>query len=272
MSDGPLTVLVKRYEEDSLSPWEPLARDAEGVVTFASTEDASNAALNPPAETGLAVGDMLVVVPLGAVSPLTIDSHTTALYVVTPEGVQAAPTPPEALGGPWLARWGQDAYAMLLASSAVDRRRLVLASGDCAETVLHFVPAGEDRPRRALEVARAWCRGDASLDDVRSAEAAAKAVGTTASTLTAVFFAAVAPTYVCAVAATPDASSAAGIATGGPFSAGWANSTAVANRTPKESTYLALAPLVRRWIPLPVVLLSGLGYPDAIPFDPAAVP
>lgn len=30
----------------------------------------------------------------------------------------------------------------------------------------------------------------------------------------------------------------------------------------------ALAPLVERWIPLPVVLLSILGHPDAIPFDP----
>jgi hypothetical protein len=37
-------------------------------------------------------------------------------------------------------------------------------------------------------------------------------------------------------------------------------------------TLCALAPLVERWIPLPVVLLARLGYPDAIPFDPSMVP
>ena len=34
----------------------------------------------------------------------------------------------------------------------------------------------------------------------------------------------------------------------------------------------AMGPLVERWIPLPVVLLAKLGYPDAIPFNPSTVP
>jgi hypothetical protein len=265
-------VLLRRFDPtgEELARWEPLARDAEGAIAFLSPPKAEAAALAPPQDADIHVGDLIATVPAEAAA--FPEKYATGLFVVTPLGVKAAPQPPKELGGPWLAAWGQDACDMLLASTAADRRRLVLASCDCAETVLHFVPAGEDRPRRALEVARAWCRGDASLDDVRSAEAAAKAVGSTASPLTAVLFAAVAPTYVCAVATTSDAGTTAASAAGGPFSAGWANATAVPNLTPKESTYLALAPLVRRWIPLPVVLLSGLGYPDAIPFDPGAVP
>jgi hypothetical protein len=135
---------------------------------------------------------------------------------------------------------------------------------------LHFVPAGEDRPRRALEVARAWCRGDASLDDVRSAEAAAEnAALSTADPTTAAFFAVTATTYVCDVATTPDAATASAKAAGGPFKAGWANALAIvgANGTPEAPTFLSFAPLVERWIPLPVVLLSLLGYPNAIPFN-----
>ena len=51
----------------------------------------------------------------------------------------------------------------------IDRKLIVLAACACAEPALAFVPAGEDRPRRAIEVARAWCADAATLDDVRAA-------------------------------------------------------------------------------------------------------
>lgn len=40
------------------------------------------------------------------------------------------------------------------------RRRLVLCTCECARTVLHLVPAQEDRPRIAIECAEAWARGE----------------------------------------------------------------------------------------------------------------
>ena len=57
----------------------------------------------------------------------------------------------------------------------IDRKLLVSAACACAEPALAFVRAGEDRPRLAIEVARAWCVGTATLDDVRAAAAAAYA-------------------------------------------------------------------------------------------------
>ena len=57
----------------------------------------------------------------------------------------------------------------------VDRKLLVLAACGCARTVLKYVPVGEDRPRIAIETAEAWTRGEAMIDQVRSAADAASA-------------------------------------------------------------------------------------------------
>ena len=54
------------------------------------------------------------------------------------------------------------------------RKQVVLAACDCAETALKFVPKGENRPAKAIEVARAWARGRATLTQVRAASAAAQ--------------------------------------------------------------------------------------------------
>jgi hypothetical protein len=57
----------------------------------------------------------------------------------------------------------------LATRAGVDRRLLVQAACDCAETALQYVPEGEERPRVAVETARAWCRGEATLEEVREA-------------------------------------------------------------------------------------------------------
>jgi hypothetical protein len=57
----------------------------------------------------------------------------------------------------------------LAAHLGVDRRRVVLAACDVVEPVLAHVPAGEERPRRAIEVARRWARGEATADEVGAA-------------------------------------------------------------------------------------------------------
>jgi hypothetical protein len=57
----------------------------------------------------------------------------------------------------------------IAARAGCDQRSVVHAACDCAESVLAYIPAGEERPRRAIEVARRWARGEATLDDVRAA-------------------------------------------------------------------------------------------------------
>ena len=83
----------------------------------------------------------------------------------------------------------------------VDRKLLVLAACGCARTVLKYVPVGEDRPRIAIETAEAWTRGEAMIDQVRSAADAASAAHA--------LYAAEAAAYAAAYAAADAAAHAA---------------------------------------------------------------
>jgi hypothetical protein len=56
-----------------------------------------------------------------------------------------------------------------------DDVRFRLAVCDIAESVLRFVPAGEDRPRVAIETARRHLAGDATTAELRAARSAADA-------------------------------------------------------------------------------------------------
>jgi hypothetical protein len=53
------------------------------------------------------------------------------------------------------------------------RKPLVAAACECVRLSLHLVTAGEDRPRVAIEIAEAWTRGEATLEQVRAAARAA---------------------------------------------------------------------------------------------------
>jgi len=55
----------------------------------------------------------------------------------------------------------------------IDRKLAVTARCRIARTVLHLVPAGEDRPRVAIETAEAWVRGDATEEQAHDAAYAA---------------------------------------------------------------------------------------------------
>jgi hypothetical protein len=61
----------------------------------------------------------------------------------------------------------------LAARADVDRKQAVLVACDCAETALRYARSGENRPRKAIEAARAWCRGECDLDEAKRAAAAA---------------------------------------------------------------------------------------------------
>ena len=53
-----------------------------------------------------------------------------------------------------------------------DHHLLAIWAADCAQHVLHFfeeVQPDDDRPRRAIELARAWARGEITMTQARSA-------------------------------------------------------------------------------------------------------
>ena len=59
-----------------------------------------------------------------------------------------------------------------------DHRLLAVWAADCARHVLHFfeqTQPSDDRPRRAIEQARAWARGEITMTQARTAAVAANA-------------------------------------------------------------------------------------------------
>lgn len=59
-----------------------------------------------------------------------------------------------------------------------DHRLLAVWAADCAQHVLHFfedLQPTDDRPRRAIELARAWTRGEGSMTQARTAAGHANA-------------------------------------------------------------------------------------------------
>jgi hypothetical protein len=59
-----------------------------------------------------------------------------------------------------------------------DHRLLAVWAADCAQHVLHFfeqIQPSDDRPRRAIEQARAWVRGEITMTQARTAAFAANA-------------------------------------------------------------------------------------------------
>ena len=69
------------------------------------------------------------------------------------------------------------------------RQEVVLAACACAETVLKYVPAEEDRPQVAIETARKWARGEATNEEIIAALKAVNAAleATYAATYAAVY-------------------------------------------------------------------------------------
>jgi hypothetical protein len=78
-------------------------------------------------------------------------------------------------------------------------QQVVLAACDCAELSLKYVPEGKDRPMLAIETARKWTQGNASLGEVRAAYA--YAADAAAAAAYAAAYAAAAAAYAAANAA-----------------------------------------------------------------------
>ena len=124
---------------------------------------------------------------------------------------------------------GGDWMLWLMARTQHDRKQLVLAACACARLSLKYVPAGEDRPRIAIETAEKWARDEgATLDDVRAAYVPA----------------------ACVPAATAAGANAANAAYGAAFSATEANAAfAAAAIAAKNKTLKKCADIVRGFFP-----------------------
>ena len=72
----------------------------------------------------------------------------------------------------------------------VDRKLLVTADCDCAELPKAKWPPGDDRLRIAIETARKWVRGEATVEEVRKAANAARSANAATYVYFAVYYAA----------------------------------------------------------------------------------
>ena len=145
------------------------------------------------------------------------------------------------------------------------RRQLVLAACACAETALQYVPPEEKRPAKALEMARKWARGEATLQEVRGAARAAYAYAYAAYDIDAAIYAAAyaayAAIYAAAYAATDDAYAAANAAANAVYAfTRAAAAAAYAARAPDATpdadaaytkAHLEMAAIIRRMLTIP---------------------
>jgi hypothetical protein len=139
-------------------------------------------------------------------------------------------------------------WLLWLASWLCDRKLVVLAACGCARTALKYVPEGEVRPRVAIETAEAWCRGEATIEQVRiAADAAAAADAASAAYADAAASAASTAAYAAYVAYVAYVAYAAANAANAANAA--ANAAAYADA--RSKALLDMATLVRSMIPRP---------------------
>ena len=126
------------------------------------------------------------------------------------------------------------------------RKQLVAAACDCAETVLHFVPAKEKRPAKALAITRKWLAGKATLKQVReAADAAFAAAFATAYVADAAYAAASAADAAYAADAADAATAAAAAAAAAAYAADAAAYAAGAQTKANKQ----MADIIRKRIP-----------------------
>src|SRR5262245_34769332 len=73
----------------------------------------------------------------------------------------------------WQAAWDEcdrgDWLLWIAARLGVERRTVVWAACKCARLALRHIPNGEKRPLKAIQTAEAWCKGKATIEQVREA-------------------------------------------------------------------------------------------------------
>jgi hypothetical protein len=145
----------------------------------------------------------------------------------------------------------------ICAKAGVDRKLVVFAACQCARLALKHVPKGEERPLKAIKTAEKWCKGKASIEEVRAAYAAAYAAADAAYAAYAAADAADAAAdaaYAAAYAAYAAAYAAADAAY-----AAYAAADAAADAA-WENTHQQCADLVRKNIPWAVAEKAWNSY------------
>ena len=119
------------------------------------------------------------------------------------------------------------------------RKKLVLASCECARLALKYVKQGEERPIKTIETAEKWANGKATIEQVRKATAAGANAAATAA------YAGADAAYAGAGAAAAAANAAATAAYAG------AGADAAAATGARSGTLKICADIVRRHYPNP---------------------
>lgn len=245
-------------------PWTLSQRHAEGGDWWVVEEAMERGLLadwiaGPPVRPDY--GDLVRLVdPAGAVRGFWVQGR---------EALRRADPVPDRLGGPsldWEGAWERpeaEGDDLLKAARGVDRRRLALAACACIEAALAVGLSEDTTPPRVVEAIRAWVRGEASDEVVISAgeaadeEARLSAYASLAAAATAAADAACYPVWDNRGTTPADDAGWAAINAAAAMSAGRSvEGAALARRQ--------LSPLVRRWIPLSIVLLGRAGEPTPL--------
>jgi len=159
----------------------------------------------------------------------------------------------------WLSCERGDWMLWIASKLNVDRKIIVLAACDCVETSLQYITIGENRPRVAIEAARGWAVGTATIEDVKIAADAAAAAAYAAHAVAAhaaahaadaataaadAATAADADADACTVAVVADAAAAAAYAADAAYGT-WADA--------KSKSLLTCAKIVRQRISWPII-------------------
>ena len=86
----------------------------------------------------------------------------------------------------WLACPRADWLLWLAPRIGIDKNLIILAACDVAESVLHLVPENEERPRKAIETARAFVANKATIEEAHAAARAAYTASNEAADTSAV--------------------------------------------------------------------------------------
>lgn len=264
--------------EGAAPPWRLDLRPSEGGAWRAVQAAGGPAALRDEVlapSFDWSAGDLVRLVGPGDV--------TRGVWVGTARGLLDAGRVPIDLGDDlgavddWVTAWEgpqAEADALLRCTDPVEPWRVVLAGCDCVAAALPLLPPRREGPARAVAAARAWALGVAAgADPAVGAEAVAQAAQRAMSRASTVARtpAQQVPYYVASAAreaaravdgetatnaANAAVSAASALCQSGrerPFGSKRAGDAAIAK------ALRALAPLVRRAIPLPVLLLARAG-------------
>jgi hypothetical protein len=272
-------IVVRRpFDNDPDRDEEPRWEKVGFTTSFAA---AIGLARSPVSEDGdalnVAHGDLLLALPIDFINPLLMQQNAHSLFVVKKDGSVAAAPKTKPPSPTWLSFWeGPDGVSLDMIGSAsrapVDVSRIVLSAVECFRYGASAIAAIDKRPAHAADIAAAWAIGlNISAHSLEAGVGQAAAAERDLRSATTRCFKSI-YSAACAVQIANIALHAGDDF--GPFATN-AVSYASASidggvrrwRDPVQP-HKETAPLVRKWIPLSVLLLGYLG--ESVPLGDAA--